>query len=114
MLAFRLIFLLMVDWEARGGAGEAVPFAGFLLLIMGRLSMKEWKVFLVASFSIFAISELRSALSALKGEILFLWLFYCSAPKPAPPEASVVLDLELIFCMVSPGLIMGIVLITHR
>ena len=113
MLAFRLIFLLMVDWEARGGAGEAEPFAGFLL-IMGKLSMKEWKVFLVASFSIFDISVFRSALSALKGEILFLWLFYCRAPKPAPPEAKVVFDLEFIFCMVSPGLIIGIVLITHR
>ena len=73
MLAFRLTFLLAVDCEARG-AGEAEPFAGFLL-IRGKLSMNEWKVFLVSSFTIFDISELSSCLSALKGEIFCLLLF---------------------------------------
>ena len=74
MLAFRLTFLLTLDCETKG-PGEAEPYLGFLL-IRGKLSMNEWKVFLVSSLAIFDISLLRRFLSALNGEIFCLLLFY--------------------------------------
>ena len=83
-------------------------------LIDGSPSTNDPNVFLVSSFMILTISELSSYLSALKGLILFLLLFKAREPNAGYPEAIVVLDLELIFCMVMAGLIVGIVLITHR
>lgn len=76
--------------------------------------MKEPKFCLVSSFTIFDISLVRRFLSALKGEILLRLLFCKWAPKPPPPEASVVFDFELVLFIANAGLRVGIVLITHR
>ena len=119
MLALRLTFLL-TTWALPPGAGDppllfavvVLPPPFELLFIWGKLSRNVLKVFLVSSFMILDISLFRRCLSALKGDILFLWPVFCySEPKP---DASVVFDLELIFCMVSAGFIVGMVLITHK
>ena len=72
MLALRLTFLLFVT-----GPGEAdiLTLVAFFV-IAGKFSTSDEKLCLVSSFMSFAISEFISCWSALKGDILLLFLLF--------------------------------------